>query len=399
MKSIAQRMNFKPTRLPAAVKKVICNHPREGESPPRPPETQFLPVLEKVRAAGGDKEALQSLAQEVTSMETMVLAHALRDRNGLEECIFEILSHRPRRSIVPVLWANIEGAPGRPHSLRLLRQIWVEEALQIWPHDKWKEPFSYWINSAAPLQSMADWADEHGLPLAQLPNREHSPFQADTPLLAKLVEHILRSGSGEAILREPKRALKSAWNRLPPSSRIEGGQNYLSALRPESWQSWLTDEIEDSFGIPGAEDSRDAFWEPVPERIRKAFRARQLGQTLEKVFQDHARLNYWKSRWLDSMRDIKQGMAGRTPYAILDFGRFGVIEFMETGNAAYFYYREDLKELKEKSARWAGALKSKKFYSIDRVRGRTRQDNRLLHSRGWQRKADRRMNRWMKLNG
>ena len=79
-------------------------------------------------------------------------------------------------------------------------------------------------------------------------------------------------------------------------------------------------------------------------------------------------------------------MAGQVQYAILDFSRFGVVEFFKTGNAAYFYDPATLREIEKRRPGSPADLK---------IRMRIgRGDNRLNHHSNWEPRADDLVQSW-----
>lgn len=396
MKSLADRLSFHPQRLPAARQTVVLRHPG-FENPLPPVEGEVTADLKRrVEQASEDPAALRRLASELSAPEVRMLAHALVMWPKLEGAIREIIRQRPDRLLTPILWKNLEGLPGNQGSLELLRLILGRKGRHLWPREPWRATVSTWFQNEVLVPAIAGWADGKESAIDALPELPDTPFSQDTALLRSVLGHVLMTADQAGILRQPEGARRAAWGELSPDGKTRAGSHYLRTVETRGWEGWMLKRIEDSFGLPGAEKSRPAFWDAVPEELRKEFRVRRLSKKLEEVFADHERLDYWKSRWIHEIRDITQDRAGVTPYAVLDFGRFGVVEFMQVGNAAYFYYKEDLKEIASRSATTPSGLKSKKYYAVDR--GRWRQDNRLIHVRGWQSTADSRMRRWLKLN-
>jgi hypothetical protein len=395
MKSIAKRLAFKPELLPKASLKVVALHPSSGRRLPKLDVLSEDSLWERIREAAGDRGALHALADGLSNPELRAIATGLVQWLDLRSDLEVMLDHRCPRRLSPVLWGNLEAEPANEPSQRLLRKLITLEGKHLWPPASWHEEARRWLHQRPLVPRITAWAGREGHGVTALPALYESPFSRGTPLLRALLEQVLIAGDKAAISREPARDRKACWHGLSPDARSSAGANYLVKVSEDAWEEWVLDEIEDSFGLPGSERSRAAFWKPIPDDIQQAFRVRQLSKKLDAFFVDHERLDYWKSRWLQEMRDMRQARAGGTPYAVLEFGKFGVVEFMEVGNAAYFYYTEDLKAITKGWATHPSDLKEQKSYAVDGFYT----DNRLLHHQGWQYRADSRMRRWLKLNG
>jgi hypothetical protein len=195
----------------------------------------------------------------------------------------------------------------------------------------------------------------------------------------------MTDGSRLQLQAEGPRKLRPWSRELGPVDRLRFHANYLVKIRSDQWNQALVEGIRDAYGLPRSA-KRPAFWETVPEETRDEFQSHFIGRKLKQVFsKDTRRHAYWR-RWQDRMVDVRTGVAGQVEYAILDFSRFGVVEFFQTGNAAYFYDPSTLREIEKRRPSSPADLKI-------RI-GAGRRDNRLLHQSRWETRADGLVQSW-----
>ena len=394
MKTLRDRLEYRPQRVTLAAAKVFQLHPDPGSATVTIGPVGSRAVRERLEEAQatGRPEALETLARELTRAELRVVARGVIEWQDLVSAAERVLVFRGSPEVNPILWSNVVAAPDHGISARILSDL-IAHPRALWPSGGDKESLLDWLSGTDVPDRVRTWLDGEMLSLDEERNRVGSLLGRESRLTSRVAGRILQNGARLAIQREPSALLQWGWEVLPPEGRIAAGQNYLQGLPPTEWDDGLCREIRDSYGLPRAPTSRQAFWGEVPEEVRRAFQQRFILEALERAFFDHDRKRYWMQRWADSMTEVFDGSAGGTQYVIMLFPGFGVVEFFETGNAAYFYDLETA--LKFSTARpWSPAgLKRKYRYDVDRRAGFS--DNRLIHSRDWYSTADRRVARWL----
>jgi len=163
--------------------------------------------------------------------------------------------------------------------------------------------------------------------------------------------------------------------------------NYLLKVTPERWISEVVSWIEKRFGKPPrSEEGLSPFWRQIDAETRRVFRRYAVEGTLRDFFdsvQDpHGRFQFWRG-FLDHIEDAEAFLDHTV--AIIDFGKFGVVEFGNVGNAAYVYGPEPL------AAVWRGARSARhpadfkdREATLRRPHPGPAGDGRMIHHEGWQ---------------
>ncbi len=395
MKSLRERLSFRPTQVSRAVGRAVILHPDSLTSgPPRIPVGSLQAVRQRLSEAQarGTREALEQLARGLAPMELNALARGLLIWPEVADAAESVLLARGSPRPCATLWQNLEGAPTDSRSHRVLAKLMVAPRAR-WPGPTERETVLAWLAEETLEDGVLAWSRKEQVTLVQELAREESRLSRDTRMVAHLAGAWLRKGKGEEILSEPLPLRQKGWDYLSPEGRQEAGRNYLIALSIRKWEEPFCVAIADSFGLPFSPESRREFWDPLSDFIRKAFHRRMIQKTLDEFFTDHERKRYWMNRWSDQMTEVKAGEAGTVRYAIMVFPRFGVVEFFETGNAAYFYDLGLTRRFMMVRPDSPAELKQRIRYPVDRQRGAS--DNRLMHSSGWRQRGDRRMKAWL----
>ncbi|TVR53840.1 MAG: hypothetical protein EA421_09980 [Gemmatimonadales bacterium] len=396
MKSLRERLSFRPTQVSRAVGRALILHPDSLTSgPPSIPQKSLQAVRRRLAEAQarGTTEALEELARGLVPMELNAVARGLLIWPEVADTAEAVLLARSSPRPCATLWQNLEGAPADRRSHRVLAKL-VQAPRARWPGPKERETVTAWLAGETLEDGVMAWSRKERVTLVEELARKESPLSRDTRMVAHLAGAWLRKGKDEEILREPLPLRQKGWDYLSPEGRQEAGRNYLRSLSMGKWEEPFCVAIADSFGLPFSPESRREFWDPLSDFIRKAFHRRMIRKTLDEFFTDHERKDYWVNRWSEQMMEVKAGEAGTVRYAIMVFQRFGVVEFFETGNAAYFYDLDLTRRFMMVRPDSPGELKQRIRYPVDRLRGAP--DNRLMHSQGWRERGDRRMQAWLK---
>ena len=390
MKGIRDRLEFRPRRLPKAVDVLRQQHPlRAGRPGIFISDTRSTELIRRVLEIQADRLGLQRLGLTLEHAELRAVLLQVPTVPELAAPLQTMIPHHAARKLERDCWRVLEAVPGSTPLWALLGRMLNRRAPRSWLPDGWELMLGSAANAEDPLQALVRTLDMHDLPIEPGEDQgEGLPFRRDTELISRL--GILRQvrSQGESLMLDPVQSRADWWKVMGPDDRIAAGRNYLHGVPAYSWEAALIREVEESFGVPGSSRSRSEFWDGVSDSERQAFRDFVLGHRLDQAMAgDTDRHRYWR-QWLDEISDLRVARAGSVEFAVLDFGGFGVIEFFEKGNAAYFYSASDLAQIEDSRARNVADLKRILNYRVPRRFGRMLTGNRLIHSGRWHPKAD-----------
>ncbi len=207
---------------------------------------------------------------------------------------------------------------------------------------------------------------------------------------AEVWKHLLTSAPGEFYSRHDPIQLLQRVRGIQSEVQIAFGQRYLTLLESrQAWNEQILRWILDRFGDPGTAEAMPRFWEAVSVEVRQEFRRwvieRQMADFFRDVYDPNGRFAFWK-QFIDHIRDAKLSRDGSA--ALLDFGRFFVVEFAEIGNAAYVYPTDCMQRLLEKLT---DPKAVQIWYRNLYLKDRTIALDRILHTPNWQWKYGRRV--------
>ncbi len=154
--------------------------------------------------------------------------------------------------------------------------------------------------------------------------------------------------------------------------------NYLIQLGGrESWSVLVLRWIRDQFGVPPKGDAQTPFWRRIPEDVRREFRRWVNEATIQQFFvrirDPHGRFKFWQE-FIDEIEEAVVVLSNEA--MLMDFGKFGIVEFSQRGNAAYIYNRITFQRF-----RMMGVLRS-----VSDLKDQTIAEDRVIHHDGWQEK-------------
>lgn len=383
--------DFRPSRLQSVRRKVIEEHPSTGRKLRAASGSALEELKLKIENAGQAEEALKRLAGELTASQVRGLAVQIGPWEELRDRLAVMLRARQRASLLPHLWSTWQRYPAVPAIQGLLQDLadehgWSEVA------EGYEAAAKSWSEADQPSVAIQEWLDDQGLSYSDIPELVGLPLDKDAPLVRRVRDAVMAHGSAAQLRTEGADRLVDWFPELPSDDRKLFGTSYLVSLDVARWAPDVLEMLRESYGSP--KGGRQAFWEQVPEEVRTAFHRWFIERNLEEALgSDTERHQYWLG-WKDELHDVELGQAGQVEYAVLYFEDFGVIEFFETGNAAYFYPLDKLRKIHRKSATHPSDLKDKFLPGFGR-----HGDNRLIHRERWQGKADRQVRSWQRYSG
>jgi hypothetical protein len=376
-----------PRQLSRAREIVVAQHPDTATAPAALPPDRLEALRRKVESTAGERGALESLAVALSPREVRALVAGLEQWTSLRADVAFLLISRARRSLVGPLWRSWQRFPDgievRSLLLNFAEQFGWEEAVE----PAYALLVDQWVRADDPGVAIQGWLDSLGKSYSDLEGFPALPLMPDTPLIRLVRDAVLTDGSAEQLKAEGVPRLLKWTRELSPQKRVGFGRNYLIRLKVAQWDPAVLDFIAHSYGLP-RNAKLPAFWAPVPPEIQHAFQKFFIQKRLRQAFGgDSDRYAYWRT-WTDTLIDVHLDRAGGVDWALLRFERFGVIEFFEVGNAAYFYEPERLNRVRHFNARNVGDLKEIYYPSFGWG------DNRLIHRSGWERTANEMVRLW-----
>lgn len=396
VKSVQSALDFRPTRLPEVRRRIQEIHPatRSRPSALTPPEVSRL--RERVTVAARDPDAdreLRKLTGTLTPRELRTVVGSIGTWDDLRRAVVIIAMARPKAGYVRALWRAWQAYPSPQEIVNLLadmgQRFWLSKALgEVYAAEGAK-----WLEDEEPVDAIVRWTASRRIGWEELPRLPASPFLADTPLVKRIFLRTLQIGSRWQLVRISSEDVLGGWSEMSGEGLKEACANYLRCVDPSLWDEnrEALQEIRYSYGLPGARDSRPAFWNRISEERQGDFREYFITQALAQAFRgDTVRHLFWM-KLRRQMLDVTSGFAGETEWSLIDFTGFSVLEFFKTGNAAYIYPEGEsiLRRIRRGKCTYPSEMKR---ILQQPVYGRS--DNRIIHSGRWQQKAWRTLRAW-----
>lgn len=377
-------LHFEPGRLVAAVEEAVRRHPSTRVAPAAPERMLLVELMGLIEEVAQGAASAEEIARELNVRQVRALPHAIGAWPELRAACASVLTFRLSAALgvsVLRLWTRF---PLDPHVQTLAHTFGQRFGWEGLLGTDLASAVLEWTAATHPGEVIRDWLSERGLARSDLRTFTELEALVDTPLERSVREAILTGGTAFQLQAEGSAELRRGFQELAPRDRLLMGRNYLARVSPQAWDGPLCSTIRTSYGLPGQPEALPAFWAPVPEEIRRAFRRRILSGDLKRAFAgDTERHEYW-SHWLDDLADIQRGRARDVEYAVLHFRGFGVVEFFQVGHAAFFYPDPELKRI---------------LASVPSEPGDLKEDtgsNRLVHQGAWQGRATRMVRRFIR---
>jgi len=210
--------------------------------------------------------------------------------------------------------------------------------------------------------------------------------------------HLLTDGGTQDIRRESNQRLYSEFTNKDNIKFLKGFCiNYLNKLNKiEYWYEPILDLVEREYGLP--RDSSDKtsyenpFWKVIKDSTKDELKKWLLKKRIEDFFGRDERSDFWKSYVEQGLIQNAKPILYKEGFMV-DFGKFGVIEFKVIGNAAYVYPKDIFQRY------WRDAAR---YYNPGDFKDRSRtiqtfgSEGRILHFDGWQSTARFRLQRLLR---
>ena len=411
MRSLAAVLSFRPSKLTEARVRLAEVHPATRSRPRTigPAERAVLRVRVSEAAGAPDPEReLRALSYDLFERELLAVVRALGQWADLRNAVVTMARERPLRRYVPVLWRSWQAFPALEPMVELLKENVKRFGMTKAVADAYHDDATGWLREDHPVDAIVCWAGARKIAWDTLPSIPDSPFDLDTPLIKEVFHRTLQIGSREQLLGMEEDTILEGWKQMSGDAHMQACANFLERVPSAKWSNReeALDEVRESYGIPpkpettttvaAVPESVPVFWKRVSEERREEFRQHFIRLELAFAFRGDSTPDR-RRFWMDQRRHIVsvgRGTAGTTPFCVIVFPGFSVIEFFELGNAAYLYPSDHFI-----AQRWSSPESRARAPFPSELKSRTREfrppgDNRIIHRGRWQDRARRILKRW-----
>lgn len=399
MPSWAELRDFEPQSLRAALATVEHHH-RHLLEPPEPAEDQ----VEQLRAllAATPEAHIPALAGRLERSLLLAVPDLLATQldEDLQRKAVQLGRRARLAAIVRRAWRLLVTGLTTVGLVRLLRGVIADGmGATLTSDEAGRGRLAAWLaNDDLPVGLLNDLEERNeGLRgwVDRLP-RLATPIDPESRLIAALRSRVLTHGRRASLVRFHDALLGWVEELARPAhaSLNEGfAANYLKTLREgRGWQPDIVDWIVERFEKPDP-DKPTGFWRRLDAaspgiigEVASWLALRELEQFFDQIHDELGRFEFWRDHFGDRFLEVMLLADGQA--ALLRLPGVVVVEFGETGNAAYVYPESQLGWLKARRSPHVWTYK-------DKTRTETRPDARpftIHHSGYWQDRASVEMN-------
>lgn len=396
-------LSFKSTRLDEVLETVRKQHPVRKGKTIQIESSLVDEVRERLGACKVENLADLAYAFDLRHMLACIEIIAVDKEGETAEKAAYVVQLRPRDQVIISGWFKLVKSYPNPLLENLLKVLLTEkgfEALSV--HPKVSDRVPYWFVAKNLAQGVFnDYQKSH--PTSNLNSYlAEQNLDPEDGLYRRAWWTLLAKGKADELKREkPARILAEFSKAIKSATLIRFGQHYLNTIKGRAeWAELILKFINNKWGGPkptnDKKDSEGRFWQGVNDFARDEFRRWLMIQEVENFFEGE-RADFWRI-YVDAnkVRDVKNILAGEG--FMLDFGRFGVVEFKNVGNAAYIYPGGEFKKFWDGVAFWTSmASHFKDTTKTVRQSSELGWDGRIVHFKYWQDRAKTRINKLLRM--
>jgi len=387
------RIECQLSRLEAALSNIRKMHPYRGESVSSIGETLIDNVRRQLEETSFNN--LEELAYRFGIREILACVEIIVSERVAETArkASEILRYRPKKRALFRVWFKLVFLYPNHLLEETMREMITKKGFQG-------------LNEMPDVSpSVMNWIIPQRLDEGVL--RDHQTHSGEKTLDPYLQENhigpddglhrsvwcvLLKKGSAKLISREnPKRLMEVFEDPRNAAESQKFGQHYLNVLQERpNWATSILEWIEKKFGVPKQDEGKTSietpFWRQVEPAAKKEFALWVMEKRIERFFEGE-RADFWK-RFLQAGKVIRVQEILQGDGFMIDFGRFGVIEFKQVGNAAYVYPQSVFSDYWHRSQKYYHPSGFKDTDRTIRNASLASWDGRILHPRNsWQESA------------
>ena len=387
------RYTFHLSRLEGLLQTVRGQHPlRKGES--IEPENSIVDEVRN-RLENCTYERIPQLSLLFNTKRLIACIDIVSiDREGdIAEKAAYAAKLKPRDQMLLRAWFKLVKTYPNPLLEQLLKELIQNQGFSVLEnHPKISTRLPSWfLASELPIGIIRDYrTTEENIRIDEFLSEQF--FTWDDSLYRFIWVALLTKGTQRDLKRQNhKRILDIIKTQLQSAVRIQICQYYLNTLNSlNNWHEEMLNYINHEWGKPGRVESDNKndhrFWHNVKNQAKEEFRRWLISREVVSFF-DGERAKFWRD-YVDAakVKDVQKILGGDG--FMLDFGRFGVIEFKNVGNAAYIYPQETFKRFWKGASFWTNSpIYFKEQTKTIRAKELQGWDGRIVHPAGWQDRA------------
>lgn len=387
-------LRFFAPKLALAVKEIAQLHGDKGRVSLRSGTSWIVDLLEEL--ANSPKPRHAAIIARLTDPELRALINHSRHLCGepLFDVVLEAVATRPRKAVAEGLWGLVGPLVEEEGLLGVLRSTVSNPAWQdLYPGglldlresldsvdvivsrltNGWRKgdkKFVGYVQELVPLSPRTESRDWESLSLGK-----------------KMLRRGL-TGKWTGMIRseEARDLLRWAHELLGPADYRVFAVNYVMALESDSWAEVIILDLVKKLGDPRVKPEN---WTGLSEEKRNALarwiNTHKLSEFFLEGAGDEERFDFWK-KFVNDMGPASEGRV-RAGQGFFEFPGFGVVEFMEKGNAAYIYEPDVYAKFRSRRNVSNYELKDRSLVMSDylglRAAGSS-SEMRIIHQPGWQ---------------
>ncbi|MGE6204649.1 hypothetical protein [Guptibacillus hwajinpoensis] len=358
--SFYRSLQFTPEKLVETSNKIKIKYAHMEERQLELLDKTKLPdLLSEIKSLKNQKQIILDYAEKLKSINIRLLAHSYpfhnKEENETIKKISIILEVRYQKSVGSLMWAHFQLFPTDPVIVKLLRvafSIEGENFLLLGERER----------------SNIEKAIKEKKIIEELFNEIYSLNDSFDNVLIK--HKILRGSRLEKLLwyfamkekihdkrfrlREGIVSIVEKIEGLPSEKYLTVIEKYLLNVAIDDFEELILEQSIERIGDP-REDG--VGWDKIHIECSNKVKRWLVTKELKNFFGEdtkYKRFEYWKKH-TEKVKDVY--FIDEPMLAIIDFEKFVVVEFAETGNAAYFYQAKDFyHSIYYKAKHWKGSL-------------------------------------------
>lgn len=334
---------YKPEKLAEAVNVISLKHTGIGSSHELINEKERLKqILEKIKTA--DIELLRTVSLELNTRDLFIICSHIASGNpstGTQNRLLQILKWRYRKGFLKYFWEAVQRHPYNTGIINFFRELLLKAGNNIkvlGVSDSNISEYCYWIGSDPLISSAISFI--HASNSGYIVFLERFSIRKDSVLASEIFIEYLSTCDKALFCSIDKNYLQEKLESWATGSQCKVLNNYLLKHEISEFSEVILNFVHRRYDNP--ENPRQKFfWNELSEIAKRKYSQWYYSRVMDMFFSDKERLYYWKRKipimnYLKYIRQYQQ--------LFMYFGPVVVVEFGETGNAAYFYKTQYFKE-------------------------------------------------------
>ncbi|WP_227938277.1 EH signature domain-containing protein [Alkalihalobacillus deserti] len=312
-------------------------------------------LLKAIRNLSEDREKVLAFARKLKKMDVRILAYEFpyhKEDKVTQGKVLIILEERYERFIGRRIWSHFQVNPKDSHIHYLLKIAFGREDETFLSLDSViRKTYNKVFRESNPLLELARQIGKDHKRLVDVFKEWRVYPNEKLERLLWLYILFVHMGRKPFIEKEGEEQIVARLNQLSSNDYNKIIKNYLEAFEFEDFHHEILKQLTDKLSDPR---KNLVAWEGFSEEQIEKVKRWLIRNELIKFFAEdtkYQRFKFW-GRYVKVMHDVK--LIKSPPIAIMDFKQFVVVEFAKTGNAAYFYTKENYeKSIKPKVSSWS----------------------------------------------